>query len=431
MPRKIEFDTPDGGKYIKVVPDNVSDEELDQIATRVQTEGVGVFERLGDLWKRGREAVLESAGAQPYGVGPAARGVGEIVIPETLGQAAGEAALALTPLGPLGKAATVGGRLAAGALRGAAGAAATGGMSAITGDPDRALSDAAMTGAGAMAGTAGGEVVRAVRQNIATRAQKAADTASIVGSVRGVSPGQGVKEVAESFFNGKAVRRAGQHMQQAEDAINALMPEARQTFDQLKAIRFGARAEGRAGDPQVFQTRAMEDAVEENLFRNLRAVAPQQAPALEAAYRASIADMTKTRAAAEFLGERKLWLGEADQVTPDMTALRDRALDTDKRSGKKWLQRLQESGNQDIIDAIRGNDSIMLRDEATRLAVGGGIASVGPVNARTPFQGIPVGTLRVPSVGRQAVPRPDPRVNALLGGILTRMGGQGLGLGNQ
>lgn len=428
MPRKIEFDTPDGGKYIKVVPDNVSDEELDQIATRVQTEGVGVFERLGDLWKRGREAVLESAGAQPYGAGAAARGVGEAVIPETLGQAAGEAALGLIPGGTAAK---VGGRLARGALRAAGGAGTTAAVDVATGDIDRAVSDAAITGAGAMAGTAGGEALRAVRQNIATGAQKAADTASIVGSVRGVSPGQGVKDVAESFFDGRAVRRAGQHMQQAEDAINALLPEARQTFDQLKAIRFGARAEGRAGDPQVFQTRAMEDAVEENLFRNLRAVAPQQAPALEAAYRASIADMTKTRAAAEFLGERKLWLGEADQVTPDMTALRDRALDTDKRSGKKWLQRLQESGNQDIIDAIRGNDSIMLRDEATRLAVGGGIASVGPVNARTPFQGIPVGTLRVPSVGRQAVPRPDPRVNALLGGILTRMGGQGLGLGNQ
>jgi hypothetical protein len=151
-------------------------------------------------------------------------------------------------------------------------------------------------------------------------------------------------------------------------------------------------------------------------------------PGVEARYKGALKDYNQYKAAKGFLGDKALWNPDG---TPNMEALQTRLMTPVKGAADHWAERLMTSNNKDLLDAITRGAAIGERDVSKTYRLPSLIGTVGAKDAGSArvgaaAAGVPLGTA-TKYVGQQAVPKRDPGIDALLGSILTRMGGQGLG----
>src|SRR5262245_15281486 len=395
----------------------------------------------------------------------------------------------------LGPAASVAGRLGRGALGATAAGGAAGLTDVATGDEDRALRDALIASGGGLAGVAAGEGKRIIQQNIRRAPQQAAEFAATQEAIGDVLPAQTGSELKGRVFgiNAKREWRANL-MDPAEQQLDAaLNPQLRERVRViLRNMRReeprpaltgttepGAMATRReVATPEPLRTRpvgepATAEVIDDELLggvdtkgimsefqqakeraRRMARTQPVRAQAameqikdlenrvLDAGgpagqnYRQAMGTYRKHVAANDVLEDDRLWTGGTtpDTVGLDRAEMQKRLYQPVKEGAKmSWRARLESSGNQDLIRAIEAGDNAGVRDVVLNLrtpAFMGNVDRGGRPGRIGVEGGIPVGSIRVPA-GGGALPRPDPRVNALLGGILTRMTGQASGFGNR
>jgi hypothetical protein len=460
---KFEFDTRDGGTYTKEFSVRPSDEELDRIAERMQTDGPDVLEKVGDLYRQGRRAAIdflwpERGGEREGTLGNIGRRAAEAIIPETPGQVTGEAALLATPAG---KGVGMAAKAAQLAKRGLVGGGTAAVTDMVTGNDDAAPISGATTGIGGMLGQATGGAKRAVQQNFMGTAQKAADVKSLINAVSDVLPANDLRGLTSNVFAATAKGVQKQAMNAADQAIEkSISKEVRDRtvafMDQLFAadmppeqrsqlMKEAMEALGEVEDPKTLMdqvrlrkeaARAVERggnlvrgrAIREQVEKIESYLTGQAGPEAAAQYQAALKDYNKYKASKGFLGDKALWNPDG---TPNMEAMQTRLMAKPKGSADAWAERLAASDNKDLLDAITRGAAIGERDVSKTYRLPSLIGTVGAKDAGSArvgaaAAGVPLGTA-TKYVGQQAVPKRDPGIDALLGSILTRMGGQGLG----
>jgi hypothetical protein len=331
----------------------------------------------------------------------------------------------------------------------------------VTGNDDAAPISGATTGIGGMLGQATGGAKRAVQQNFMGTAQKAADVKSLINAVSDVLPANDLRGLTSNVFAATAKGVQKQAMNAADQAIEkSISKEVRDRtvafMDQLFAadmppeqrsqlMKEAMEALGEVEDPKTLMdqvrlrkeaARAVERggnlvrgrAIREQVEKIESYLTGQAGPEAAAQYQAALKDYNKYKASKGFLGDKALWNPDG---TPNMEAMQTRLMAKPKGSADAWAERLAASDNKDLLDAITRGAAIGERDVSKTYRLPSLIGTVGAKDAGSArvgaaAAGVPLGTA-TKYVGQQAVPKRDPGIDALLGSILTRMGGQGLG----
>ena len=437
-----------GGQRVEV-PDDATDEQIDEIVKRMGSGGAGPVERAAtaaqDLYSRSRgavmsfmddpaAAVLGPSSAPPLpswsqAAGNPARLAVDTMLPENIGTAAGLAST-LLPMGRVASLAVPRGGVASKAanigleiLMRAAGAAAPAyTLDTLSGQGDRAWADAATLAGGAGLGAVAGVTGRGVRQNVLPGAQAQADIARLSGAV---GPQMGTAATATGSELGAAVfglpsTRARQMMMDAADAgLEAAVPGAQAQLSAIRAAREDARFARKAGRTQGPEgSRELSEqgrAQEQALLSQVRTVNPDAADQYEAATRTFYQDLQKER----FLKDAKLWGRDAQGATPNVRQMQAKLLTPTKEGAREsWLERLQASGNQELIDAVSRGGTPMAQDVTRTLDIGGSFANIGSTKssgrARILTGGIPLGGVTA-YAGQSATGPVDVGLSTLIG----------------